>query len=168
MASLQQLFKSQNMILERLLETGEETPEMIALLEQLETHLPEKVSSYKHLIDRLDAEAEYFNDKAEQYKASARALENAKTRLRDRIKFIMMEQGLSELEGTDVVFKLGKTKGIVNITNESLVPDEFKKVVTTTTFSKTGISEAILAGNVVPGAHIAESFSLRAMNKKRN
>jgi len=159
MSTLYELFQSQNQVLEQLLRSGEESDEINKTLMNLQVDVPAKVSAYKHLIDRLEAESDYLNEKADEYKAASKVLDNARTRIKDRLKSIMLEFNLDELDGGDVCFKLSKSKASVVINNEELVPEEYTRTVVSKSYDKVRISQDLNANKVVPGCSLSEVFS---------
>ena len=163
MSSLAVLFNEQNELIEKLLSCdGELSAEMELKLSELDLSIPSKVDSYRYIMDRLEAEEEYFSAKANEYHAATKVLANARLRIKDQLKHQMQEQGLEVLCGNDYQFKLSKTKGSVLVNNEDLIPKEYIKEVLTRTVDKVSLAQDLKEGMVIPGVSLSESVSLRS------
>lgn len=85
------------------------------------------------------------------------ALETALSQIEDSIE-VKAESTAKLIKGID-----GEVATLTSVvfTNEDLIPDEYKKEVTTITIPKKEILEAIKLGQVVPGAEMRQTKSLR-------
>lgn len=146
----------------KLLESGGEiTPDIESHLQITEQQLPQKVDSYSFVLDRLDADAAFFQMLAEEYKEKAKHLKDAHQRLKDRLKDLMLHHGVMELKGERHKFKLSPSRSAIEIENEALVPREFKIQVVTEKVNKEALREKLEKGESVPGVELRPTFSLR-------
>ncbi len=147
----------ENVLVER---AGEITQEIEDTMIVLEKALPDKVGKYMGLMDRLKLESENLYAKAEKFNRAAESLENLWKRLGEHVKFQMIENGLTELKGTDETFKLTQGKPAVEITDLSKLPRSFIVETISQRPDKEKIYEAASKGETVPGAELRETVRL--------
>lgn len=153
-------------IMHKLLETeGQLTVEMEEDLKNLDSMIPAKVSQYIFVMDKLDSDAAHFDQKAKEYKEVSKRLETAQKNIKDRIKQLMLNYKLTEIDGGDEVFKLSKSKPRLVIDEEKL-DDSFKVVVQSVEPDKEMISQYLKDGLPVIGATLEDVYSLRISKKK--
>lgn len=140
---------------------GELTVDIEAALAVNSKELSEKVDGYQHVIERFTSLADHYKARAEFFKNIAGQCKTAADRLKDNIKFAMIELGVDEVKGQDMRFKLSATSGTLVIEDAEMVPVEFKSEVVTTEIDKKALKEAALKGDV-PGAKIEPGHSLRS------
>lgn len=165
MSTLQLMLKEQNEILEALVE-GEDESAHLEALNRLSVDMPAKIDGYKLFMDRLEAEAEFLEARAEEFKTAAKSLQNAYTRLKEHLKTLMISSNIDELSGNDFQFKISKTKGSVIVSNQDLLPKEYVKEILSISVDKVKISQDLNAGLTIPGAFLQESFRLSSSVKK--
>lgn len=146
---------------------GELTTLDEANMKEVETKLLSKVDACAYVIERLNADADYFKTKSAQWTHAAKAYENAAKRLKDRVKYTMREMQLVELQGDDQQFKLtgGRTRIVID---EKILPKEFWEEVITTQPNRELVETALQNGIDVAGCKIEEIFSLRIATKKKD
>ena len=140
---------------------GEVTPEIEMALSVNSSELANKVDGYQHIIERFNSLADHYKARAEFFKTIAGQCKTASDRLKDNIKFAMIELGVDEVKGQDMRFKLSTTSGTLVIEDAEMVPVEFKTEVITTEIDKKSLKEAALKGDV-PGVKIEPGHSLRS------
>lgn len=156
-----------NSITQTLIERGGELDaDLEKIFDEVNLQLADKVDSYAGVMERMDTEASYWKAKADMYSKIAKAHAAVKDRLKDRIKSAMTAMGKDEVLGNDIRFKLAKAQPAL-IIEDSVLPAEFKMVVTTHVPDKERIKEALKEGFSVPGARLENSFSLRQYANKR-
>lgn len=165
--SLLKQINDQNDLMAKLIESdGELTEDMEKALATLETSVPAKLDSYYLIMERLEAEAEYFKSRAEEFSMAAKQMTAARDRLKKNIKFAMENSGVAELAGNDYRFTLSKSKPRLIIQDE-LVPDDYKVEVVTIEIEKDRIADHLREGLVIPGCRFEPVMSFRSsVNKK--
>lgn len=90
-------------------------------------------------------------------------LENAK----QFIKKYMVENGLAELEGRTMVYKLSNGNPKMLIKDAALIPEEYWQTTTTTTreTKNDAIKDQLKMGDVIPGCELEETFTLKTVVK---
>jgi hypothetical protein len=140
---------------------GELTDEIQNFLSVNASELATKVDGYHMIIDRFDSLKKYYAEKAEFFKTISIQCDNASKRLKENIKFAMIEMNVDEIKGHDMRFKLSNGAGKLVIDDSEMVPVEFKEEKTETIIKSADLKEALKKGPVV-GAHIEATQSVRA------
>lgn len=138
---------------------GELTPELEQALAINEENHAAKLEAYGNIISNYKAEAEACKAEAERLKAKAERAKKAAERLKDTIRYFLTVTDRRKVAAGLYSFSLRDSKA-VNVTDESLLPEEFWRVKTTREVAKTDIKAAIEAGQEVPGAEIVTNTSL--------
>jgi hypothetical protein len=81
--------------------------------------------------------------------------ERRSERVREFVKGFMLRTETQKLDGQTATFFLRAATPAVVISDEALVPDEFKQTTITVTVNKRAVKDAIEAGHVVPGADLS-------------
>ena len=159
--SLVSLISVSNAIELMLIESGGVlTPEIENALAVNETSIAEKIDGYAFVLERMEAMENFYKDKAEYYAKTAHQCERARERLKENLKFAMEKAGVDELVGEEIRFKKVATSGKLQITDEELIPVEFKKEVQATMVDRKALKEAAEKG-YVPGANFVQGYSIR-------
>lgn len=158
-AIVNEAFSLEQMLIES---GGEITPEIENALSVNSNEMTTKLDGYHHIIERFESLESHYKDRALFFNQVGTQCKNAVSRLKENIKFAMMEMGIDEVRGSDVRFKLSKTSGTLEITDKELVPVEFKSEVITTEIDKKALKEALQKGEPIQGAELKEGYSLRA------
>lgn len=165
--SLSELMSESNRISEMLVASeGEITEEIQKIMGYAELEIPEKIDGYHYVMTRLESDVEYYNKRAQEFAVTAKVLDNARDRLKDHVKYVMGEKQITELNGIDFKFILSKSNPSVVISNEELVPQEYKKEITEVKIEKKRIAEDLKMGVPVAGCHLQESMTLKASINK--
>lgn len=167
MATLTELISESNAVLNQIIDAGGElTEEIEKALATTTTELQTKVDSYVFIMEKLDSEAEFYKQKAEQYLKISKACKNLKERINQRTKEIMETNKIYELKGFDYHFKLTPTQSALLI-DESKLTGEYKILVTSYEPDKERIKKALLLDEKIEGATLEKRYSLRSyINKK--
>lgn len=139
---------------------GVTTDEISAALTVIASQLPSKIDSYNFIIDRMDSLEDHYKEQAAFFTQIAKQCGNAKDRLKENIKFAMKALNTDEVQGHNIRFKLQRVKPKLVVENESLIPKEYQRVVTTTSLDKERIKEDLAIGPIA-GCKLEESFSLK-------
>lgn len=162
------LVADMSLILGRIVEAGGElTPELEAAFDNVGSQLQEKADSYAFFMDRLDAEAEFWKQKAESYSRVSKSCKALRERLNDSIKSAMQVLNTDEIQGVDMRFKLSRAAPKL-IIDEAFLPSSFKMQVIETVPDKTKIKNALEVGTEIPGVKQESVFTLRKyINSKK-
>lgn len=134
---------------------------------EITTNLKEKADNCNSLIESIELEESYFREKSKQCSEVARTLANARERLKDRIKYVMISTGVNEIEGNEIRFKLSNTKPAL-VLDEATLPVSWKMEIITIEPDKERIRAALEQGEFIPGATLKESHALRVYINKRS
>lgn len=146
---------------------GELSPELEAELQSvLSTDLPAKVDACQYFLSRLESEIEYFSAQAKQLQDATRSLKNAESRFKDYIKQVMLQNGLTDIEGNTYRFKLSNSKPSL-VVNQELVEPAYKVQIVETVVDKKKIEDDLKLGVPVIGAELVPSYSLRSYANKK-
>lgn len=161
MSSLLSLIAENKSLLAEVIENGGELPDdLAAKIFASEKSIQEKADNYAVFIDQLKAEIEFFKDKAKEFRAVAKSLENLDANIKERMKYAMEELGKDEIIGDVYRFKLSSAQPRLEL-DESKIPADFKKTTVTIEADKDSIKQALKSGHNVEGACLVESKSLR-------
>lgn len=140
---------------------GELTPEIEAMLAEIDVKLPEKVENYAMLMDRMDDLAEFYESRMEMLAKMKSAAIKVVERCEQNLKLAMEKTGETEIKGVDVRFKLSPTAGKVVIENEELIDPAYTVIEQVRKIEKKRIGEDLKAGVPVKGARLEVGTSLR-------
>lgn len=128
---------------------GELTPEIQAAWDGLMADLGQSVDRYGHVLKSLEVQAVAHRDRAEYHERAARARDQAKGRLKDRLCQVMQTMGVRKLPGEDFTGYLRSTD-IVTIETEQEIPEMFWRVKRE--LDRVAIGKELKTGGAVPGA----------------
>lgn len=158
---LHEIVARSNALAEMLLRAGGElTPELEAEVDSVGRSLVTKVDSCAIVLDRLDAEATLWSDRAKQYQRIAKSLETAHGRIRDMLKAAMRAMDVTEIVGDETRFALvnGKAKVVIDedALDQSYLMERREWVV-----DKDRVDSDLRQGTPVTGAHLEDVMQLR-------
>jgi len=140
---------------------GELTPEIEDALVVSAQSLAIKSDSYKYIMDDFSKYAELLKEKENQINKVRMSMQNVVERLKNNIKQAMILGELNEIEGNEYVFKLSNSKSSLIITDESMIPKEFKYQVVTEAIDREKILEEMKLSGHVEGATLKENKALK-------
>lgn len=133
---------------------GEITPEIESAMELNQENFSVKADGYIKAITNYKADQEAISEEIKRLQDKKRVCENAINRMKTVLCESMDIFGMPKFQTG--IFKVALSKSeSVNIINESLIPDEYKKIKYD--ISKTEIKNAIKNGELVDGAEIVEN-----------
>lgn len=147
---LQALFDTLEMIDDP--ETKREAEAEIGRYLEAEVRKVDAVSGY---LSKCAAEATFLRSETVRLRERIDMWEARAQRVRAYVQHVMEKWNERKLEGRTATFYLRAATPSVVITDEALVPDEFKQTVVTVTIDKRALKKAIEAGRDVPGADLA-------------
>lgn len=154
MATLYELTGKFNQVAEMLTE-DEFNPAVIDTLESLDLAIEDKADGYARLIKNQEADSKGIAEEIKRLQARKQAIDNSIKNMKLSLQNAMIEIGKTKFKTDLFSFNIQKNPVKVEIVNEELIPDQFKKIKIE--FDKTAIKKA----ENVPGAELVQSESLR-------
>jgi len=143
--------------LNNLPDTGELSEDDLALYAELTEIKENKIKSTAYAYHNLQAELDGITAQIKRLTELKKSKENQQARIKKLIEFGMNLENTEKLDFGDVTLRFSKSVGTV-VDDESLVPDEFKKVKYTVDLTKA--KEAIKNGVEVAGVRLEERKNL--------
>lgn len=161
MNSLTELLNESSEIEKILADSGGElTPELEQRISNIDVNLPTKIDSYDYLIKRMANAAEFYKQRAQLFTKFSKSCDAISKRIKDSLKFKMINNGLTEISGIEVRFNLRNNKKTVFISDESAIPAKYKILITTEKVDLDKVKDDLEAGIHVPGADLLQSKSI--------
>lgn len=113
------------------------------------------------LVKSIDSDVTALKDEESRLAKRRKALENKQTNIKLYLENQLKFMGIDKVKTPLFTVALQKNPPSVNILDDDLIPDEYKKTVTTITTSKKEILEDLKLGLIIPGAEIKQGKSLR-------
>ena len=142
------------------LETGEIKPEIMQQLSISRNELETKAVDYGYVIKAFDEENEIIKREIERLEERKAYVKKNKERMKTIVSSAMEEFGINKIKSETLQLSFRKSES-VDIFDESLIDDKFKKVKTEISLDKTAIKNAIKNGEDVQGAKIVEKNNLQ-------
>ena len=142
------------------LETGEIKPEIMQQLSISRNELETKAVDYGYVIKAFDDEINIIDREIERLEERKAYVKKNKERMKTIVSSAMEEFGINKIKSETLQLSFRKSES-VDIFDESLVDEKFKKVKTEISLDKTAIKNAIKNGEDVQGAKIVEKNNLQ-------
>ena len=142
------------------LETGEIKPEIMQQLSISRNELETKAVDYGYVIKAFDDEIDIIDREIERLEERKAYVKKNKERMKTIVGSAMEEFGISKIKSETLQLSFRKSES-VEVFDESLVDEKFKKVKTEISLDKTAIKNAIKNGEDVQGAKIVEKNNLQ-------
>ena len=142
------------------LETGEIKPEIMQQLSISRNELETKAVDYGYVIKAFDDEIDIIEREIERLEERKAYVKKNKERMKTIVGSAMEEFGINKIKSETLQLSFRKSES-VDIFDESLIDDKFKKVKTEISLDKTAIKNAIKNGEDVQGAKIVEKNNLQ-------
>ena len=155
MATLYELTGQFNHVAEMLTDEHIEQEVIIHTLESIDAAIEEKADNYAKLIKNQESDSKGIAEEIKRLQARKQAKDNNIKNMKLSLQNAMNEIGKTKFKTNLFSFNIQKNPISVNIVDESLIPDEFKKIKIE--FDKTAIKKA----ENVPGIELTQSESLR-------
>ncbi|HAS8352794.1 siphovirus Gp157 family protein [Morganella morganii] len=141
--------------LQRLVETGEFTPEEIAdTLEGIEGALGDKLDAIMIHVRNLEGQVNTLGEEAKRLADRKKSFERQAKDLKKYALTCLLASGQTTLKTVKNTFTAAKGRASIVIDDESLLPNELVDVQTIVSPDKKAIKEALENGVEVPGARI--------------
>lgn len=154
---LDESFAIERALIESMGEITKEISDKV-LINEIEKR--EKIDGYEILMSRLELNEQFFKQKEDQAKVMKNSCAKLRESMRDRIKYLMIENGLEEISGSDVRFKLTKTTPSLKIDSD-LITDEYKYQLVSIEIDKEKVKADLKSGKEVAGASLEQGVALR-------
>ncbi len=138
---------------------GEITPELEKFYFELQKNLVKKIDALDYLMERMEGQADLLKQKAQEYLAASKTLTNNAERLHEMLKQGMIMNGIAELQGHAVRYRVCNAKPRLDINGD--VPTQYKRTVHVEEIQKDLIRADLEQGKELPFAKLVESNSLR-------
>lgn len=156
--SLSSLFRTASIIATTLTENGGEISEELSIeMENNNYSLTAKADSYGFILQALEMQAQVATDRRDEWNKFLSVTENAISNLKTRMKIGLEVMQLTEICGRQSTFRIQANPPSCIVDDLAKLPSEFMLIETPQPIikiDKRGITEAIKAGRVVPGAHL--------------
>ena len=130
-------------------------------LGQVEDTLETKAESMAVLVKSIDGDVAALKDEESRLAKRKKALENKQTNIKLYLENQLKVMGIDKVKTQLFTVSLQNNPPSVNILDEDLIPEQYKKSVTTISLVKKDILDALKLGQVILGAEIKQSKSLR-------
>ena len=151
---------------------GEITPELEERMNDNDVALRTKTDSYGALIHKFGSTVDMIDAEIKRLTSLKKVAQNAETKLKDRVKYSMEQNGMTKLDGAFTKFSLRKSEKTITDDESILAPyqfvlEEFRQTlppyISLPDFkvNKTIIKDMIKKDGIqIPGAHLEENMSL--------
>ena len=155
MATLYELTGQFNHVAEMLTDEHIEQEVIIHTLESIDAAIEEKADNYAKLIKNQESDSKGIAEEIKRLQARKQAKDNNVKNMKLSLQNAMNEIGKTKFKTELFSFNIQNNPVKVDIVDEDLIPDEFKKIKIE--YDKTAIKKA----ENVPGVELIQSESLR-------
>ena len=106
-------------------------------------------------------EAETIENEIKRLKQKSDKLKKDGEWLHSYVEREMLKSNVTEIKSSLFNIKLGMNPPRVEVTNQSLLPDQFMRTTLTTAPDKIAIKEELLKGTAIPGAELRQDMKLK-------
>lgn len=114
-----------------------------------------KVDRISFYIATCERQASGLKEEIARLQERRNMFERRSERVREFVKYFMQRNETQKLEGQTATFFLRAATPALIVSDEALVPDEFKETTVSVSINRAAIKKAIEAGRDVPGADLA-------------
>lgn len=136
------------------------TQVLMDTMESLTDELEDKAVNIAKFIRNLEATADAIKSAESEMAKRRKAFENRVQWLKDYLRANMEATGISKIECPYFKLSIAKNPTSVDLLDEALIPESFKRVETIVHIDKTAIKAALSAGHQVQGARLANGTRL--------
>ena len=130
-------------------------------LSQVEDTIEIKAESMAKLVKGIDGDVSALKEEESRLAKRRKALENKQTNIKLYLENQLKFMGIDKVKTPLFTVALQNNPPSVNILDETLIPEQYKKSVTTVSLVKKDILDALKLGQVIEGAEIKQGKSLR-------
>ncbi len=130
-------------------------------LSQVEDNLETKAESMAKLVKGIDGDVTALKEEENRLAKRRKALENKQEGIKQYLEYQLKAMNIDKVKTPLFTVSLQRNPPSVNIIDENLIPEQYKKTVTTTSIVKKDILDALKLGELIEGAEIKQGKSLR-------
>ena len=130
-------------------------------LSQVEDNIETKAESMAKLVKGIDGDVVALKEEENRLAKRRKALENKQTNIKLYLENQLRVMEIDKVKTPLFTVALQNNPPSVNILDEDLIPEQYKKTVTTTSIVKKDLLDALKEGQVIEGAEIKQGKSLR-------
>ena len=123
---------------------------------ELALALKNKSTSIIGYVRNLDLTSEAIKNEIDRLTTMKKAIDNKNTKFKEYVKENMEKLDLQKIDTELGTLSIAKNPASVEIFDETLISDEYKKEKVTVSIDKTSIKNALKAGKDVQGARLVE------------
>lgn len=143
--------------LNQMIEDGVEPEQLQDAFNDLEEAFEDKAKNVLYVLKNMASNIDQLKEAEKQLKEKRGVIERQLSGLKDYLLMNMQEFGLSKVDNGVFKASLVKPKPMLNLNDESLVPDEYKQEKITVSVDKKQLLADLKDGKEVEGASIGES-----------
>lgn len=143
---------------------GDDEADLDALekaLSSIEDNIEIKAENTAKLIKGIDGDISILKEEENRLAKKRKALENKQKNIKGYLEMQLKAMEIDKVKTPLFTVALQKNPPSVNILDEDLIPDIYKKTVTTVSVVKKDLLDALKEGQVIAGAEIKQDKSLR-------
>lgn len=130
-------------------------------LGQVEDTLETKAESMAILVKSIDGDVSALKEEESRLAKRRKALENKQINIKNYLENQLNIMGIDKVKTKLFTVALQNNPPSVNIIDENLIPEQYKKSITTISIVKKDILDALKLGELIEGAEIKQGKSLR-------
>jgi len=143
--------------IETMISDGVPEDQLADTIDMIKGDFESKGESILFLLANLSGDIEAFKTEEKRLSDRRRAIEKSKAKLEEYLVYNMQAMKLKKISGGIKSASLSKPKPVLKITDESLIPDEYRSIKVVDSIDKKAALTALKAGTEIPGATIGES-----------
>jgi hypothetical protein len=144
------------------LDDTDDPERIITALTAINEAIEIKAGNIATFIQSLDAEAQVIKAEEERLSARRKAVENKKARIKDYLQYELESAGMDKIKLPTITISLQANPWAVDITDESLIPNKYYKVIPEQKMlNREQIKKDLTAGEEVTGCLLHRERSVR-------
>jgi len=134
--------------------------ELLVYLDGIEVQMKDKVSQLVRFSRNLELTAGAIDTEIERLQGLKKSYENKSEQLKNYLSYSMQKHGIERVD-TDIAKLSFRKSQTVEIENIEILPERFIVTRVSKSADKNAIKEAIVAGEIIDGARIANHLNLQ-------
>lgn len=130
-------------------------------LSSIEDNIEIKAESMAKLVKGIDGDIAALKEEENRLAKRRKSLENKQVNIKQYLENQLNVMGIDKVKTPLFTVALQNNPPSVNILNEDLIPEQYKKSVTTVSIVKKDLLDDLKQGLIVEGAEIKQGKSLR-------
>lgn len=112
-------------------------------------------------LERIDVLREYYNQQINAIGGILDGLSKVEKKLNSNLELALSENNITSLSGDLKSITLRKNPPKVDVWNETLIPEDYRKISITETINKMQISNDLKEGKEIPGCRLVQGNSIK-------